>query len=308
MKRILLSCIAALLSAAMLLSFAGCSAQSSGDFTDDAGGSVSLPASPRRVAVLFSSLAELWCLSDGELSVTVGETVERGIAPIGTPLVDGGAGKSIDLEALIASECDLVIGSADVPAHRAVAEALRAIGTPTLLLHLESFSDYLRILELFCRLNGSDAYGRYGTPLEVQVEAILANAKDARPKRVLFLRAGASASSLRAKSSRDHFAAAILTELGCENLADSAPILLDGLSIEAVLEGDPDLILVSTMGDEAAARANVERQLSDGAWQTLRAVREGQVYFLDKAYFQYKPNARWAEAYQILSELIHDAD
>ena len=305
MKRIMISCTAVLTLAAVLLTFFGCSTSTDGNFTDDTGARVSLPERPQRVAVLLSSLADLWCLAGGELTVTVGEAVERDIADEGILLVDGGAGKTIDLEGLIAAEPDLVIGSADVPAQVHAAEAMRSLGVATVLLHLESFSDYLRILSLFCRLTGSDGVERYGTPLAARIAEIVSACKEKSPRRVLFLRAGASERSLRAKSSADHFAAEMARELGCVNLADAVPTLIDGLSVEAVLEGDPDLILVSTMGNELAARQNVERLLSNGAWQTLRAVREGRVYYLDKAHFQYKPNALWAEAYEILSELIY---
>ena len=134
MKRQLLSCIAALLTAAVLLSFTACSDEEGGGFTDDAGEIVELPECPRRVAVLFSSLAELWCLAGGALHATVGETVERGIADEGVLLVDGGAGKSIDLEALIASDCELVIGSADVPAQVRACETMRSVGVPSILM------------------------------------------------------------------------------------------------------------------------------------------------------------------------------
>ena len=62
-------------------------------FKDSAGETIVLQEKPERVAVLFSSFAELWQLAGGTVAVTVGESVERGFVPEGTPLVDDGAGK-----------------------------------------------------------------------------------------------------------------------------------------------------------------------------------------------------------------------
>jgi iron complex transport system substrate-binding protein len=97
----------------------------------------------------------------------------------------------------------------------------------------------------------------------------------------------------------------MLKELGTFNIAEKAPILLDGLSTEEILISDPDFILFTTMGDESAGQAYMDSLVSDPVWQTLTAVKEGRVYQLPKELFQYKPNARWAEAYQYLIELLY---
>ena len=94
-------------------------------------------------------------------------------------------------------------------------------------------------------------------------------------------------------------------DLGTENIADKAPVLLEGLSTEEVLLSDPDAILFTTMGDESAGVAYMESLLADPVWSSLRAVREGEVHQLPKDLFQYKPNSRWAEAYAYLAELLY---
>ena len=43
------------------------------------------------------------------------------------------------------------------------------------------------------------------------------------------------------------------------------------------------------------------------AYQELKAVKTAQVYTLPKEFFQYKPNARWDEAYALLSEYLRRA-
>ena len=59
------------------------------------------------------------------------------------------------------------------------------------------------------------------------------------------------------------------------------------------------------MGDQEAGQAYMESLISDPVWKTLTAVKEGRVYQLPKELFQYKPNARWGEAYGYLMELLY---
>ena len=97
----------------------------------------------------------------------------------------------------------------------------------------------------------------------------------------------------------------MLKDLGTFNIAEKAPVLLDGLSTEEIVLSDPDFILFTTMGDEGAGQAYMESLISDPVWQTLTAVKEGNVHQLPKELFQYKPNARWGEAYAYLIELLY---
>ena len=294
-----------------LLLLAGCSAPASPSretvsFIDDTGAQISAPVKPRRVAVLLSSLAEVWQTADGEVAVTVGETVERGFAPSGVTLVDDGAGKTINIELLIASQPDLVIYSAELAGQAQCAQTLAAAGIPAAGFTVETFADYLRVLEIFTSiLQTPENYAAHGAALQARVEELIASVQGQSAPTVLFVRAGSSARFTKAKTAANHFVCGMLKELGCVNIADAAPILLDGLSIEAILLSDPDFILYTTMGDESAGTAYMESLLTDPVWQTLTAVQEGRVYQLPKALFQYKPGPRWDAAYQYLIDLLY---
>jgi len=276
-------------------------------FTDDAGREISLAQVPRCTAVLFSSYAEIWTLAGGDVAVTVGETAERGIVSADTPLVDGGAGKTINTELLLSLEPDFVICSQDIAAQAECASLLYDAGIAAAAFSVESFDEYLSLLELFCTITGNgDAYDAWGTAQKAQIDALLSCAEvQTVTPRILFIRASTGAKSTKAKRADDHFAAAMLEELGCENIADAAPMLIDGLSIETILTENPDAIFISAMGAEDAVRAYMDGVLAEEAWQTLDAVRDGRVYYLDKSLFQYKPNARWYEAYLTLYRLVY---
>ena len=55
-----------------------------------------------------------------------------------------------------------------------------------------------------------------------------------------------------------------------------------------------------------AAQAQVEELYGDNpVWQSLDAVKNGRVYYLEKTLFHNKPNSRFAEAYQKLAEILY---
>lgn len=276
-------------------------------FTDDTGAEVTVPEKPETVAVLLSSLADLWITAGGSVDITVGESVERGFVPETVILVDEGAGKTINLEALIAAEPDFVLYSSDLAGQLECADTLRAAGIPAAGFAVETFDDYLRVLKICTDiLDTPERYEQYGIALKAQIDSMLvaARAQEVRPD-ILFVRAGSSAKYTKAKTAENHFVCGMLRDLGTFNIAEKAPVLLDGLSTEEILLSDPDFILFTTMGDESAGTAYMESLVSDPVWQTLSAVKHGRVHQLPKALFQYKPNARWGEAYAYLIELLY---
>ena len=271
-------------------------------FTDAKGYTVSV-ATLDRVAVLFSSLADAWLLAGGKIAITVGETVERGLVAADSAVtVDDGAGKAINTEVLIAAAPDFVITSADVPAQSEAAALLRQAGIPVAEMRLESFADFMAAFKIFTDLTGNaEAFATHGTAQKTQIDALIAG-QPLAGKRILFIRAGSSARSVKAKSSADHFAAAMLCDLGAVNIADGAPLLADSLSMEVILAEDPDFIFFTAMGDEQASRAYVDEMLKQDVWQGLTAVQNGSLRYLQKDLFHYKPCANWATAYEQLTK------
>lgn len=293
---------------------AGCGAQPAATnetqtitFTDHTGTEVQVPQKPEKVAVLLSSLADLWITAGGTVDITVGETVERGVAEAGVVLVDDGAGKTINLELLIAEQPDFVLYASDLSGQLECADALRDAGIPAAGFAVETFEDYLDLLKICTDILGTpENYEQYGTQLKAKIDTMLAaaQAQENQPE-ILFVRAGSTAKVTKAKTAENHFVCVMLKELGTFNIAEKAPVLLDGLSTEEILLSDPDYILFTTMGDESAGAAYMESLISDPVWQSMTAVKDGKVCQLPKELFQYKPNSRWDEAYAYLIELLY---
>ncbi len=274
-------------------------------FTDSTGEVVTLTKKPERVAVLFSSFADVWTESGGDIAITVGESVDRKICDGTVLLVDDGAGKTINTELLVSDEPDFVITSADIPAQRETAEALRKAGIPVAELRMEHFNDYKKIYSAMSKINGTwEENEKQLEYLSKSVEKELEKAKGREEKKILFIRSGSSYSSAKAKRAEDHFIAKMLEELGCHNIADDAPVLVDGLSVEEIIKQDPDHILITFIGDYFTSRAYMESVLESEAWQSLTAVKEGRVHFLMQEQFHYKPCRYWDGAYQALNGIL----
>ena len=82
-----------------------------------------------------------------------------------------------------------------------------------------------------------------------------------------------------------------------------------GLGYVRRLKDGEDIVRV---GGHDALHAQVFQQgavasalLSNPAWSPLRAVEEGRFYTLDQALYNFKPNARWGEAYEKLAQILY---
>ena len=75
----------------------------------------------------------------------------------------------------------------------------------------------------------------------------------------------------------------------------------------AVKAAQPEYIFVIVQGaDPTEAEALLDSSLlSNPAWSTLTAVQEGRYHVLDNALYNLKPNARWGEAYEELSQILY---
>ena len=272
---------------------------------DDRGAAIPATA-PQRVVSLYGSYAEAWAQAGGTLVGATEDAVsERGM-DLGTAQIIGTT-KEPNLERILALDPDLVILSLDIAAQVSAAEVLEAAGVPCAAFRVDTWQDYARMMDVFTALTGRrDLYEAIVPPMEAAIGETIASAQAQNAPTVLLLRAYST--GVKAKAD-DNLAGAMLEDLGCVNIAARQPSLLEELTLEAIVVEDPDCIFISVMGgDEEAALAVVEETLGQNpAWQGLTAVKEGRVYVLPRDLFHYKPNARWAESYAFLYELLFEA-
>ena len=287
---------------------AGAGPSASGEsvaFTDDLGQELELEP-PRRVAAMIGSFADIWCLAGGRdsLIAAAGDAWTSFDLGLREDAANLGAVKEPNLEVLLAAEPDLILASVNTAVNLELRETFAQAGIPAAYFEVDCFDDYLRMLEVCARLTEQpERYETYGTAVRAQVDAAAAR-QDGSAPRVLYVRA--SGSSCKAKGSEGSVLGEMLADLGCVNVADGSG-LLENLSLEGIIAADPDFIFAVLQGaDASAARKSLDAALlSNPAWGSLRAVREGRFVTLDHRLYNLKPNARWGEAYEELADILY---
>lgn len=78
------------------------------------------------------------------------------------------------------------------------------------------------------------------------------------------------------------------------------------ISFESLREADPDVIVVSPCGFDIARTLRERSALEDRpGWESLRAVRAGNVFVADGNQYFNRPGPRVVDALQILAEIVH---
>lgn len=305
--------VALLLTFLMLLTFVSCgktveetpdSSTTAVTFTDSLDRTITVDH-PQRVAALLGSFAQIYMLAGGEVVATADDAWDDLGLELSADAVNLGNTKSLSLEALLASEPDFILASTNTRQNVEWRDTLESIGIPVAYFDVSSFEDYLNLLEICTNITGrADLFEMYGTAVADEIAAVKEKARTDSPTVLSMV---ASASAVHAKNSEGNVLGEMLRDMGCVNIADSNEMLLENLSIEYIVECDPDYIFFVQRGDdEEGMHAYVDELLgSNPAWNSLTAVQEGRVYFMEKNLFNLKPNHRWGEAYEKLETILN---
>ena len=309
------SVIALFMSAVIMISlFCGCAEKApqkeesdTVTFTDALDREVTVKKNPERVAALIGSFADVWTLAGGTVCASADDAWDDFDLDLPNAVNLGGA-HSPNLELLLSANPDFVIASSSTAADVEMKEPLENAGITVAYFDVSSFDDYLEMLKVCTDITGrEDLYEQNGLNIKKQIDDIKSDfAKENIPENertVLILRA--SAGFVKAKGSKGTVLGEMLADLGCVNIADSDKTLLENQSI---IKREPYRIFVVVMGDDTEAAKNKLSSVMEEnpAWGELDAVKQNRLYFMDKKLFNLKPNARWAEAYEQLVEILRN--
>ena len=329
-KRIVPTAVAASLAATMML--AGCSAaQPNADadasapqteapaasqagavtFTDDTGAEVTVD-NPQRVVACMGSFASIWELAGGTLVGASDDAFTLSDYDLKSENVQKvGDFSNPNLESIIALEPDFVImtsgsGGRGGDSNQAdLKAALAASNIPVACFQVTTFADYERMLRTCCDITGrDDLYEQNAQAVSERIKAITAKVPAGEAPTALGLTTFSGGTRVQASST---MTGAMLADLGVKNLAAETPSLLKDFSRESIIEMNPDYIFVVPMGndDAAAMKALEDQTAANPAWSTLDAVQNGRYVTLDPHLFQYKPNERWYQSYQVLFDALY---
>lgn len=275
-------------------------------FTDALGNTVVLEEKPERVVSLVGSFADTWVLAGGELIGITDDVVREGRLEITEDMKSVGTIQNPNVEEVLALSPDFVLLSADTEPHIKVAETLTNANIAYAFFKVEYFEDYLSMLDICTDITGNkDLYEENGLKIKEEIEEVIAKVEEHNPEKptVLYFRAISKGPSVKKD---DNNTCHILDDLGAINIASKHPSLLEELSMEVIIEEDPDFILFNTIGSgEKAIEALKNGIEQHPAWSNLSAVKNDRYIMLPQELFHYKPNAKWGESYRYLAEILY---
>jgi len=275
-------------------------------FTDATGEEVTIKKNPQKVVCLYNSYLDLWDICGGTVIGRVEKSEEKPVENALSAEEVGTAG-SPNLEKVLALQPDLVIVTSAFSGQKEMIPTLKQNNIQVIALDNDYINDYYETVKLFTALTGKEElYEKNATEIKKSVEEIIARVPTDKKYKVLLMFASSKSLSVRDSES---MVGEMLEDLNTVNISDTETKSTDSktFSIEKIIQEDPDYIFVLTMGSDMEKIQ--ERLKSDAeenpAWASLTAVKEGRYIVLPKDLYMYKPNNRYAEAYEGLAKILY---
>lgn len=273
---------------------------------DARGKNVTVRKQPRRVLPLSTSYLDLWYECGGTAVGRPNADLTR-LPRQSHPLPPIGHVTSPNMEKVFACTPDLVLINYGYTGHRRIIPLLEKVSTPYLVLTYENFNDYLQCAFLFSRLTGREDIANDSIPAVIsRIDSIIAQIPKGKAPRVLILFGSVRDVVVKLPGS---LVGSIVEDLNGNNVAYDATRTSDDMqvfSMERIVERDPEVILIQTMGDFD----RVEKKLhvgitSNPTWKTITAVHNNRVHYLPTDRFLYKPNKRFVDSYRYCAQLLY---
>ena len=272
--------------------------------TDDNGRTVTFDKKPERIVVTSASFLDPLYAVGGSV---VGRPDSKSKIPDAAKGVTSiGRVYQIDAEKIIALTPDLVILNKGM--NEKLIETLAANNIKTLVMDMKSYDDVKREIGTFAALTGEKAKGEeLVRKMDADIETVRTSIPQEK-KRVAIIHSTGQGLSVQLDGS---IAGNIANILGWENTAAGMPALDKNpdaapYSMETLVAQNPDIIFVTSMGEEAEIRASMEAMFAESpAWQSVSAIRDGRVYYLPQEMFLFSPGIDYPKAVQYMARLVY---
>ena len=272
--------------------------------TDDSGREVKLVKKPERIAVTSASFLE-------PLHAVGGEVVGRPSSKTKSPdfaqdAAEIGAVYQIDAEKLLACNPDLVIINKGM--NERLGEVLNGNNIPFVIVDMKGYDSVKKNIAMFAAITGQIDSGK---KIVAEMDSKIKSTVDKLPqekKRVAILHSTAQGLSVQLDNS---IAGNVLKILGWENVASGMEAAKDSgdtapYSLETLIEQNPEIIFVTSMGNLDEIKNNMEKIIAyNAAWQTIPAIRENRFYYLPQDLFLLSPGINYPEAVEYVAKLIY---
>ena len=272
--------------------------------TDDNGRTVTFDKKPERIVVTSASFLEPLYAVGG--SVVGRPESKTKVPPEAKEVPRIGRVYQIDAEKVIALKPDLVILNKGM--NEKLVETLAANNIKTLVIDMKSYEDVKREIGIFAALTGEKEKGEaLVQKMDADIDAVRTSIPQEK-KRVAIIHSTGQGLSVQLDGS---IAGNIANILGWENTAAGMPALDKNpdaapYSMETLVAQNPDIIFVTSMGEEAEIRASMEAMFAESpAWQSVGAIRDGRVYYLPQELFLFSPGIEYPKAVQYMARLVY---
>lgn len=262
---------------------------------DDAGDEVAIAAEPQRIISLAPSFTEiLFALGLGDRVVGVTTFCDYPEEAVAKEKI--GSFADIDLEKVVGLDPDLVLASS---LHaQAVAPALRERGLTVALYEATDIATTLAQIETFGALTGRAAEAaELKASIQAQLDEVAATLAKATGKPRVFWELDA----MLYTAGEESFSDGLITLAGGDNIGTRLPGEWPQFNLEALIEADPEVIVLADHGFGEMAETVQARP----GWGGITAVKDGRIIEVEDINLISRPGPRVGEAVEYLAREFH---
>lgn len=276
----------------------GCQAQfQPGTYTDDIGREVTINEIPQRIVSHVPSITEmLFALGLGERVVGVSDYCDYPEEAKSKTSVGNYFNPSI--ENIVALDPDLVL----TDGYSEGIIQLDSLGIPYLVINPQDIDGIFKDLELLGHVTGTEGEAEeLIEDMQDSIAHVLATVEGASPLRVLFI-IDATDLTFPWTAGSGSFIDALITMAGGENVAAQTQGAWVQLSIEEIVNADPEIIVLPAK--HGTAFTSPETLIGHPAWQRTTAVKENRSFIIDDDLVS-RSGPRIIQGLEELARIIH---
>jgi iron complex transport system substrate-binding protein len=266
-------------------------------FVDDMGRGVTINEAPQRIVSHVPSITEmLFALGLGDKVVGVSDYCNYPEEAQSKPSVGNYFNPSI--ENIVALEPDLVL----TDGHSDNIQQLDGLGITFMVLDPKDIDGVFEDLELLGKVTGTESEAaEIIDSMQDSIADVLARVEGAPRPKVMYI-IDATDLTLPWTAGPGSFVDALITMAGGENIAAQAQGAWIQLSIEEIVNADPDIIILPlTHGTAFTPREVLEEH---SAWQGTTAVKEGNIFYIDADLVD-RSGPRIVQGLEEIARIIH---
>lgn len=264
---------------------------------DASGETISFEETPESIAVLSSG--DLDILRALHVNVTGRPTASGPVDPELEEIAEIGNPHQPNFEKIAEVNPPVLAASTSFQKY---ADNLEKQGTKVVYTQANSIADITNTIDMFGKI-----FAKENEAAEIiqKIQDEIMKVEKANPVRALLVY-GAPGTYLAALP--NSLSGDLLEKAGGENIASDFPEednypQYASLSVEKIIERNPEVVMLITHGDPEAVKAAFEQEMNESAaWKNLDAVKNGNVVVLPSHLFGTNPGTKITEALEVMQE------